>query len=287
MRRSEANLPFHGFPSALYHRSGSTNNLVVKLVLFYKVTMKESGLEQDKPDQASVKQDKTAEAAEEQPPAGSLTSSSEPSSSTPGMKTAVEVNSERGERDETSGQEAIEAPEGDKTNKEGEDAAVSAQDDAQNKDKAVSPVLSSTSASAPAPPAVIESVLPFDASFGFDDQGNDGGVQWGMFDNPAPAIESVESAVSSEPAAMTGWGSSDISPAANESPPSSSMMLSRAVGSYEPVTMGSDVLPDPTDAAVREECRPGIVKQARAKKAMKSIGPRRSKISSIVSSDKP
>ena len=147
----------------------------------------------------------------------------------------------------------------------------------------VSPVISS----APAPPAVIESVLPFDASFGFDDQGNDGGMQWGMFDNPAPAIESVESAVSSEPAAMTGWGSSDISPAANGSPPSSSMMLSQAVGSYEPVTIGSDVLPDPTDAAVREECRPGIVKQARAKKAMKSIGPGRSKISSIVTSDKP
>ena len=147
----------------------------------------------------------------------------------------------------------------------------------------VPPVISS----APASSSVIESVLPFDASFGFDDQGDDGGMQWGMFDDPAPAIESVESAVSSEPAAMTGWGSSDISPATNEAPPSSSMMLSRAVRSYEPVTMGNDVLPDPTDAAVREECRPGIVKQARAKKAMKSIGPGRSKISSIVSSDKP
>ncbi len=144
---------------------------MVKLVLFYKVTMKESGLEQDKPDQASVKQDKTAEAAEEQPPAGSLTSSSEPSSSTPGMKTAVEVNSERGERDETSGQEAIEAPEGDKTNKEGEDAAVSAQDDAQNKDKAVSPVLSSTSASAPvAEPAAQEEGATTDPKAGVGDQ---------------------------------------------------------------------------------------------------------------------
>ena len=64
-------------------------------------------------------------------------------------------------------------------------------------------------------------------------------------------------------------------------------MISRAIKSYEPVTTGSGVLPDPTDAAVREECRPGIVKQARAKSAMKSIGSGRSKISSIVSSDKP
>ena len=147
----------------------------------------------------------------------------------------------------------------------------------------VAPVSSPPSASS----SMIESTLPFDASFGFDDHGDDGGMQWGMFDDPAPAIESVESAVSSEPAAMTGWGSSEISPATNEFPPSSSMMLSRAAKSYEPVTMGSDVLPDPTDAAVRDECRPGIVKQARAKKAMKSIGPGRSKISSIVSSDKP
>ena len=132
----------------------------------------------------------------------------------------------------------------------------------------VAPVSSPPSASS----SMIESTLPFDASFGFDDHGDDGGMQWGMFDDPAPAIESVESAVSSEPAAMTGWGSSEISPATNEFPPSSSMMLSRAAKSYEPVTMGSDVLPDPTDAAVRDECRPGIVKQARAKKAMKSIG---------------
>ena len=112
-------------------------------------------------------------------------------------------------------------------------------------------------------------------------------MQWAMFDDPAPAIESVESAVSSEPAAMTGWGTSEISPATDESPLSSSMMLTRAVRSYESVEMGGDILPDPTDAAVREECRPGIVKQARAKKVMKSIGPGRSKISSIVSSDKP
>jgi len=147
----------------------------------------------------------------------------------------------------------------------------------------VPPVISSP----PASSSMIESALPFDASFGFDDHGNDGGMQWGMFDDPAPAIESVESAVSSEPAAMTGWGSSEIFSATNEFPPSSSMMLSRAVKSHEPAIMGSDVLPDPTDAAVREECRPGIVKQARAKRAMKSIGPGRSKISSIVSSDKP
>ena len=143
------------------------------------------------------------------------------------------------------------------------------------------------SSSAPASSSVIESVLPFDATFGFDDQGDDGGLEWGMFDNPGPAIESVKSAVSSEPAAMTGWGSSDISPAVNEAPPSSSMMLSRAIRSHESATLGNDALPNPTDAAVRKECRPGIVKQARAKKAMKSIGPGRSKISSIVSSDKP
>lgn len=147
----------------------------------------------------------------------------------------------------------------------------------------VPPVKSAPSTSS----SMVESALPFDASFGFDDHGGDGGMQWGMFDNPAPAIESVESAVSSEPAAMTGWGASEISPGASELPPSSSMMLSRAIKSYEPVTTGSGVLPDPTDAAVREECRPGIVKQARAKRAMKSIGTGRSKISSIVSSDKP
>ena len=139
----------------------------------------------------------------------------------------------------------------------------------------------------PVSSSMTESVLPFDASFGFDEAGNDGGMQWGMFDDPTPAIESVENAVSSEPAAMTGWGSSDSSPANNEVQPSSSMMLSRAVNSYEPIAMRGDVLPDPTDAAVREECRPGIVKQARAKKAMKSIGHGRVKISSILSSNKP
>ena len=144
-----------------------------------------------------------------------------------------------------------------------------------------------TSSPASPSPSITDSELPFDASFGFDDRGNDGGMQWAMFDDPAPAIESVESAVSSEPAAMTGWGTSEISPAADEPPLSSSMMLTRAVRSYESVEMGGDILPDPTDAAVREECRPGIVKQARAKKVMKSIGPGRSKISSIVSSDKP
>ncbi|MBH33746.1 MAG: hypothetical protein CMB75_05075 [Euryarchaeota archaeon] len=140
---------------------------------------------------------------------------------------------------------------------------------------------------AQAPSSVVESALPFDASFGFGDQSDDVGMQWGMFDDPAPAIESVENAVSNEPAAMTGWGSSVISPATNETPPSSSMMLSRATRSYESLTSSRKDLPDPTDAAVREECRPGIVKQARAKKAMKSIRTGPSRISSIVSSDKP
>ena len=31
-------------------------------------------------------------------------------------------------------------------------------------------------------------------------------------------------------------------------------------------------LPNPTDAAVREECRPGIVKQARARQVMNDVG---------------
>ena len=139
----------------------------------------------------------------------------------------------------------------------------------------------------PVSSSMTESVLPFDARFGFDESEKDVGMQWGMFDDPAPAIESVESAVSSEPAAMTGWGSSDFSLANSEVQPSRSMMLSRAVGSNEPIAIRGDVLPDPTDAAVREECRPGIVKQARAKKAMKSIGQGHGKISSILSSNKP
>ena len=85
-----------------------------------------------------------------------------------------------------------------------------------------------TGSSASPSPSITDSALPFDASFGFDDRGNDGGMQWAMFDDPAPAIESVESAVSNEPAVMNGWGTNEISPAANESPPSSSMTLSRA-----------------------------------------------------------
>jgi hypothetical protein len=162
---------FHSFPSALYHRSGTTNNLVVKLVLFYKVTMKESDLEQDKLNQASVKQEQAAEAAEGQPTAGALTPSSESPSSTTEMKPAVEVNSKGGERDDTSDQDAKEAPEGDKTIEEGEDAAESAQDDAQHEDKAVSPVLSSMSASAPeAVPAKHEEDAPADPEAGVGDQ---------------------------------------------------------------------------------------------------------------------
>ena len=53
-----------------------------------------------------------------------------------------------------------------------------------------------------------------------------------------------------------------------------SMMIRRAHDSYRADGNSEAALPSPTDAAVREECRPGIVKQARARQVMNRVGAR-------------
>ncbi len=116
---------------------------------------------------------------------------------------------------------------------------------------------------------MIEDKLPFDASFGFTDQ-EDVGLEWSMFDDPAPAEEYVREAISTEPSIMNSWG---VQPTINEPiEQSSSMMIKRAHEEYQGVKKHEFSLPNPTDAAVREECRPGIVKQARARQVMNDVG---------------
>ena len=116
---------------------------------------------------------------------------------------------------------------------------------------------------------LIEDKLPFDASFGFTDQ-EDVGLEWSMFDDPAPAEKYVQEAISTEPSIMNSWG---VQPTINEPiEQSSSMMIKRANEEYQGVKNYDFSLPNPTDAAVREECRPGIVKQARARQVMNDVG---------------
>ncbi|NDF36784.1 MAG: hypothetical protein EB156_03210 [Euryarchaeota archaeon] len=123
----------------------------------------------------------------------------------------------------------------------------------------------------------VEIDLPFDASFGFSDQ-EDVGMAWSMFDDPTPADENVERAVSIEPSVMNNWGvESTTDEPVRES---SSMMIRRAHDSYRADGNSEASLPSPTDAAVREECRPGIVKQARARQVMNRVGTRNSRGSS-------
>ena len=112
-----------------------------------------------------------------------------------------------------------------------------------------------------------------DASFGFTDQ-EDVGLEWSMFDDPAPAEEYVQEAISTEPSIMNSWG---VQPTINEPiEQSSSMMIKRAHEEYQGVKKHEFSLPNPTDAAVREECRPGIVKQARARQVMNDVGRQKS-----------
>ena len=116
---------------------------------------------------------------------------------------------------------------------------------------------------------VIEENLPFDASFVFSDQ-EDAGLEWSMFDDPAPAEKYVQETISTEPSVMNNWG---VQPPIDESiEQSSSMMIKRAHEEYRGVNNHEFSLPNPTDAAVREECRPGIVKQARARQVMNDVG---------------
>ena len=115
----------------------------------------------------------------------------------------------------------------------------------------------------------IEEKLPFDASFGFSDQ-EDSGLEWSMFDDPAPAEKYVQEAISTEPSVMNNWG---VQPPINEPiEQTSSMMIKRAHEEYRGVKNHEFSLPNPTDAAVREECRPGLVRQARARQVMNDVG---------------
>jgi hypothetical protein len=62
-------------------------------------------------------------------------------------------------------------------------------------------------------------------------------------------------------------------PPAVERRPTSSQMIRRAQGRFgTPGPYNGPGLPDPTEAAIREECRPGVVKQARAKQALLTSG---------------
>ena len=62
-------------------------------------------------------------------------------------------------------------------------------------------------------------------------------------------------------------------PPAPERRPTSSQMIRRAQDRFgTPGPYAGPGLPDPTEAAIREECRPGVVKQARAKQALLTSG---------------
>ena len=86
--------------------------------------------------------------------------------------------------------------------------------------------------------------------------------------NPPPTV--------SRPAPETGsetYINAAGPPAIEPRQPTSSQMIRRAqhrFGETGPYTGPS--LPDPTDSAIREECRPGVVKQARAKQALLGSG---------------
>ncbi len=133
-------------------------------------------------------------------------------------------------------------------------------------------------------PVPIESSLPFDASFGFDDP-EPKGMEWSMFDDPSPANESVEAAMMSEPAKMSVWGTSE--PELSTTEQSSSMMIRSASEAYPSNENPSFSLPSPTDAAVRDECRPGIVRRARARQVIRGSEGVGRRTSSMVSTGKP
>ena len=101
----------------------------------------------------------------------------------------------------------------------------------------------------------------------------------GIFDAETPASYSpptIPSPTASHPAPETGVGSyinAAGPPVVEARQPTSSQMIRRAQGRFgETGPYTGPSLPAPTDSAIREECRPGVVKQARARQALLGSG---------------
>ena len=101
----------------------------------------------------------------------------------------------------------------------------------------------------------------------------------GIFDAETPASYSpptTPTPTASHPAPETGVGSyinAAGPPVVEARQPTSSQMIRRAQGRFgETGPYTGPSLPAPTDSAIREECRPGVVKQARARQALLGSG---------------
>ena len=101
----------------------------------------------------------------------------------------------------------------------------------------------------------------------------------GIFDAEPPASYSPPTTpppTASHPAPETGVGSyinAAGPPVVEARQPTSSQMIRRAQGRFgETGPYTGPSLPAPTDSAIREECRPGVVKQARARQALLGSG---------------
>ena len=101
----------------------------------------------------------------------------------------------------------------------------------------------------------------------------------GIFDAETPASYSPPTTpppTASHPASETGVGSyinAAGPPVVEARQPTSSQMIRRAQGRFgETGPYTGPSLPAPTDSAIREECRPGVVKQARARQALLGSG---------------
>ena len=101
----------------------------------------------------------------------------------------------------------------------------------------------------------------------------------GIFDAETPASYSPPTTPppsASHPAPETGVGSyinAAGPPVVEARQPTSSQMIRRAQGRFgETGPYTGPSLPAPTDSAIREECRPGVVKQARARQALLGSG---------------
>ena len=101
----------------------------------------------------------------------------------------------------------------------------------------------------------------------------------GIFAAATPASNSpppTPPPTASHPAPETGVGSyinAAGPPVVEARQPTSSQMIRRAQGRFgETGPYTGPSLPAPTDSAIREECRPGVVKQARARQALLGSG---------------
>ena len=101
----------------------------------------------------------------------------------------------------------------------------------------------------------------------------------GIFDAEPPASYSPPTTpppTTSHPASETGvvsYINAAGPPVVEARQPTSSQMIRRAQGRFgETGPYTGPSLPAPTDSAIREECRPGVVKQARARQALLGSG---------------